>query len=95
MSATKTQSGQSNGAGNRPATPVAAGGSPPRGLSERVRDYWQTLVYEWRKISWPERKQWKDSTIVVFVFVIVLMILLASFDWIVGMLMNELMTFGS
>ena len=71
----------------------SSGTAPPKGpgLGDRVREYFQTLAYEWRKITWPERKQWIDSTIVVFVFTIFLMIMLASFDLVVGRGMNWLM----
>jgi len=54
----------------------------------------ETLRYEWRKITWPERKQWIDSTIVVFVFVLVLMFTLAAFDVAVGKVMNTLLGFN-
>ena len=77
-----------------PATPP-----PPRGPEGgsgggKVKDYLETLRYEWRKITWPERKQWIDSTIVVFVFVLVLMFTLAAFDVAVGKVMNTLLGFN-
>jgi preprotein translocase SecE subunit len=87
MSVTKTQTGRSGGdVGNKPpvAAPAGAGGG-------KLRDYFQSLQYEWRKITWPEKKQWKDSTIVVFIFVLVLMAVLASLDFSVGWFMNRLL----
>ena|SRR5687768_8401833 len=95
MSVTKTQTGsQGKGPGSsKPVTTGAGSGanSGSGGLGNRLREYWQTLVYEWRKISWPDRKQWKDSTIVVFVFTIFMMVLLALFDFGVGYVVNKLL----
>jgi preprotein translocase SecE subunit len=77
-------------------TPTASNPPAPRGAAgnaggRKLKDYFETLGYEWRKITWPERKQWKDSTIVVFVFVIVLMFTLGIFDLAVGKAMNIIM----
>jgi preprotein translocase subunit SecE len=71
----------------------ASAGSSPRGASlvDKLREYFISLQYEWRKITWPERKQWKDSTIVVFIFVMVLMAALSLLDLGVGWVMNRLM----
>jgi preprotein translocase SecE subunit len=93
MSATKTQTGRqggkSDGSGNKPpAGPVATGASGGR---KGINDYLQSLQYEWRKITWPEKKQWWDSTIVVFVFVLVLMASLATMDFGIGWVMNRLL----
>jgi len=62
-----------------------------RSFNDGFKDYVQTLQYEWRKITWPEKKQWKDSTVVVFVFVLVLMAALASMDFSIGWVMNRLL----
>ena len=91
-STTKSNVGRGSGGANKPTATAAAPGAPG---SNKLKEYWQTLIYEWRKITWPEKKQWKDSTIVVFVFTIVLMIILAAFDWGVGSLMNTILGLGS
>ena len=92
MSATKTQTGSQgrpDGSGTKPpGAPVATGAS---GGGNRFGEYFQSLQYEWRKITWPEKKQWKDSTIVVFVFVLVLMTALATMDFGIGWVMNRLL----
>jgi preprotein translocase SecE subunit len=87
MSVTKTQTGRSGNDGKPPVTATTASG-PGGG---KFNDYWTSLQYEWRKITWPEKKQWKDSTIVVFVFVLVLMAALAAMDFGIGTLMNRLL----
>jgi preprotein translocase SecE subunit len=89
MSVTKTQTGRSGGSSNKPQPAPAAAGTG--GGGSKLGDYWQSLQYEWRKITWPEKKQWKDSTIVVFVFVIVLMAALATMDFGIGWVMNRLL----
>jgi preprotein translocase SecE subunit len=82
MSAVKAPSGS-------PPRPPVSNQAPKKSFNDGVKDYIQSLQYEWRKITWPEKKQWKDSTIVVFVFVIVLMVLLATMDFSIGWVMNK------
>ena len=73
MSAVKATSG--GGSGPPKGSELAA----KRSFQDGFKDYFESLRYEWRKITWPERKQWKDSTIVVFVFTIFLMFFAFSF----------------
>ena len=91
MSAIKTSSNNPQGSAKSSAPAGAGTGGGKKSFNDGMKDYFQSLQYEWRKITWPERKQWKDSTIVVFVFVLVLMAALASMDFGIGWVMNRLL----
>ena len=65
-------------------------GEPKLSLVEKLKRYWLELVYEWRKVSWPERKQWIDSTNVVFIFCLFLMLVLTVFDVAVAFIMSKI-----
>jgi preprotein translocase SecE subunit len=64
------------------------GGTAP--LSERVKDYFGSLKYEWQKITFPDRKQLTNSVIVVFIFCIFLMLVVSLYDFVTGWLFKTL-----
>ena len=49
-------------------------------LPMRVRDYFVSLKYEWQKVTFPTRKALLQSTTVVFLFTIVLMLVISLYD---------------
>jgi len=65
-------------------------GEGKQSLVERFRDYARTLLFEWKKISYPDRKQLQQSTIVVFVFVMVFIAIISVYDAIVGWFFSKL-----
>ena len=71
----------------------AATGKP--GGGDRFRKYWEELKYEWAKITWPDIKQWKQSTYVVFIFAILLMLILSLFDLAVGFVLDGVLQIGA
>jgi preprotein translocase SecE subunit len=68
--------------------PNSVGQKPER---SRFQEYLESLRYEFRKISWPEKKQWIQSTTVVFIFAVVLMLVLWTLDIIVAFLFRQIM----
>lgn len=58
------------------------GGKPP--LSQRLQKYGNELYYEWKKITFPDRKQLWQSVMVVFIFCIFLMLVVTVYDIAVG-----------
>jgi preprotein translocase SecE subunit len=52
----------------------------PARISRGVRDYLVSLKIEWGKISFPTRKELIQSTIVVFLFTIILMFIISLYD---------------
>jgi preprotein translocase SecE subunit len=58
------------------------GGAPQR--SERVKEYFGSLKYEWQKITFPDKKQLTNSVIVVFIFCIFLMLVVSLYDLVIG-----------
>jgi preprotein translocase subunit SecE len=63
------------------------------GLSTRivrgVRDYFVSLKIEWGKISFPTRKELIQSTIVVFLFTVILMFIISLYDALMSILFNR------
>lgn len=69
----------------------ASSSNDPKGGGSRLRDYFSTLKYEWQKISWPDKVQWRQSTIVVFVFVLIMIGVLVMFDAIASFLLDNML----
>jgi len=63
------------------------------GLSSRivrgVREYFVSLKIEWGKISFPTRKELTQSTIVVFLFTVILMFIISLYDALMSILFNR------
>jgi len=94
MSTVKASSGNPSGSGTKPPAVAAGTGGERSSFSDKLRRYWIELAYEWRKITWPERKPWLDSTLVVFIFVLVLMAALFALDYIVGFALGKALGIG-
>ena len=50
------------------------------GIAARVRKYFEELKFEWLKITFPSKKELTQSTIVVFLFTLVLMVIISLYD---------------
>lgn len=55
-----------------------------------MRDYFVSLRVEWGKLTFPTRKELMQSTIVVFLFTIILMLLISLYDAMMSLLFNKL-----
>jgi len=58
-------------------------------LVQRVSGYFSSLKYEWQKVTFPTRKELTQSTVVVFLFTILLMAVISVYDALVGFLFNR------
>jgi preprotein translocase SecE subunit len=65
-------------------------GGGKRSFVTRAREYFTSLKYEWQKVTFPDRKQWLQSTLVVFLFTMALMAIIFCFDWVVGQVFRVL-----
>ena len=54
-----------------------------------ARDYFQSLKFEWLKIAFPTRKELTQSTIVVFLFTIILMVVISFYDALMSFVFNR------
>lgn len=52
--------------------------------SEKAREWGVNVVSELKKVTWPTKPEIKAATVIVIVFVAVLTVILASFDYIWG-----------
>jgi preprotein translocase subunit SecE len=61
-------------------------------LLQKVRDFFRDVMVEFRRVSWPSRREVAGSTAVVVVMVVVLAVFLAGVDnilsWLVGHLLH-------
>jgi preprotein translocase SecE subunit len=80
-SATEAKSGVSKMSGVQQTPQGDAKGTP----IERVRNYFNELRYELKKVSFPSNKELAQSTIVVFVFTLVMMGIISVFDVVVSL----------
>jgi preprotein translocase subunit SecE len=57
---------------------------------EQAREFFKDVRSESSKVSWPTRNELRDSTIVVIVFVIIVMVFVGAVDrflgWAVGLM---------
>ena len=61
----------------------------PRTIVDRMRDYFTSLIYEWKKVTFPTRKELTQATIVVFLFTILLMLVISVYDMAMSMVFNR------
>jgi preprotein translocase subunit SecE len=58
----------------------------------RVREFFHDVAVEFRRVSWPSRREVMGSTTVVIVMVVVLAVFLAAVDnalsWLVGLILR-------
>lgn len=60
-----------------------------KSFGAKARDYFSSLKFEWQKVTFPSRKELTQSTIVVFLFTIILMAVLSLYDYLMSLLLNE------
>jgi preprotein translocase SecE subunit len=65
------------------------GGEERKPFIEQVKDYFISLKYEWFKLNFPTKKELTQSTIVVFLFTILLMLIISLYDVLVSFVMNK------
>ena len=58
---------------------------------EGLKEYFKGVKSEWGKITWPERPQVINETIVVLVIVVIFTVLVFSFDSIFGTILQWLL----
>lgn len=58
----------------------ARGPRRPRTESNPITHYFQELKMEWNKITFPERKELYRSTVVVFIFTVIVTAIISLFD---------------
>ncbi len=61
----------------------------PARIVRAVREYFVSLKIEWGKITFPTRKELIQSTIVVFLFTVVLMFIISLYDAGMSLLFNR------
>ena len=58
--------------------------TPAPAAKRGIQEYFKELGYEWKKISFPSRKELQQSTVVVFVFTLLIMAIISFLDVIIG-----------
>ena len=58
-------------------------------LSQKIREYFLSLKFEWQKVSFPTRKELTQSTIVVFLFTIIMMAVIAGYDFLMTVIFDN------
>ena len=56
-------------------------------LPARVANFYQEVVTEMRKVTWPDREQLKDTTIKIIIFVLFIGALLAIIDILLNLIL--------
>ena len=59
------------------------------GVLARTKKYFEELKFEWAKITFPTRKELTQSTIVVFLFTMILMVILSGYDAFMTFVFNQ------
>lgn len=61
-----------------------------RGVGTALIDYFRSLKYEWQKVTFPTRKELTQSTVVVFLFTLLLMAVISLYDVAMSFVFNKL-----
>jgi preprotein translocase subunit SecE len=61
------------------ATDVAQPGQGPN-LSRRVVDFYNGVLAEMRRVTWPDRPQVQSATIAIIIFVLAIALLITTLD---------------
>jgi len=69
----------------------ARGTRRPRAETNPITRYFQELKMEWNKITFPERKELYRSTVVVFIFTIIVTAIISLFDALVTTVFNVIL----
>lgn len=72
------------------AKKVTKGEQAPVGIVQRINEYYLSLKFEWKKVTFPARKELIQSTMVVFLFTIILMLVISSYDAVMSIFFNKL-----
>jgi preprotein translocase SecE subunit len=78
-SATDVKRGGNGGRSTPPPAAAGAGSTTPPS-NGKLKNYFNELSFEWKKISFPSRKELQQSTVVVFVFTLLVMSVISVFD---------------
>ncbi|MBR9989316.1 MAG: preprotein translocase subunit SecE [Gemmatimonadetes bacterium] len=57
----------------------------------RTRDFFEEVVEELKKVTWPDIAQLKSSTIVILIFVLIVSAIIWVMDWAVRIVLNVIM----
>jgi preprotein translocase subunit SecE len=60
-----------------------------RTFIDAVRDYFRSLKFEWLKLTFPTRKELIQSTIVVFLFTIIMMAIISVYDAVMAIIFRN------
>jgi preprotein translocase SecE subunit len=63
----------------------------PRMDTHPLSRYFQELRMEWNKITFPERKELYRSTVVVFIFTVLMTIIVSIFDATISFIFSRLL----
>lgn len=74
---------------SKPKKLVKSAGAEKPGIVARLTKYFEELKFEWVKITFPTKKELTQSTIVVFLFTIILMTILSAYDMAMSFLFNN------
>ena len=81
-----TSGGTTGGSGRPPAPPKAA---DSRGFITKLRDFYNGVMVEMRKVTWPDRPQVQSATISIIIFVLILGLFITLLDFVLtGLLVN-------
>ena len=53
--------------------------------------YFQELRMEWNKITFPEKKEWYRSTVVVFIFTVIITLIVSAFDATIAFIFSKVL----
>ena len=83
---TTSGGGTTGGSGRPPASPKA---TDSRGFVTKLRDFYNGVMVEMRKVTWPDRAQVQSATISIIIFVLILGLFITVLDFVLtGLLVN-------
>jgi preprotein translocase SecE subunit len=62
------------------------------GLTGRIRNYYDEVITEGKRVTWPSKEDMKGGTVVLLVVLFGLSVILGTLDWFLGKLVEILYT---
>jgi preprotein translocase SecE subunit len=82
-----TTSGTTGGSGRPPSGPPAA---QERGMLRRLVDFYNGVMVEMRKVTWPDVPQVRSATISIIIFVLIIGLVITLLDFVLQGLLIKL-----
>ncbi len=59
-------------------------------MFEKIKKFYKEVITEWSKVEWPTNKELIDSTLIVFVIIIIFGIYIFAVDYLINLFLDQI-----